>query len=458
MVNFNKAILQNQKIIVMKKVVFFLIFSISIFSFVKSQSLKINAPNLKNDSIIITESKYIQVIPIEIEAVNYWDTTFISLFILEGMAKENEDFSLKLTSPNNTISKTSLKLNYELRVMPDTLNEELESRSILIKAVSNGKEFTKTFILVIIDKDFVKKDDTKDNKNESDLRSLTYINAANFDFANTQKDISYVGNLNIFAPKLSPHYKFGFNAGIFKINYQKNDSLPNSSANVEILARGIGDSLVNGSKYRREVNEYYKKVSNKDISIYFQPIYWINSTTTSNNYFFAHLHTEFLISNWEIENSYATLSFDSLVYNNTPTNPLQPGPSLIYKYKKTFNSKFVNLSGNFGAGVTYIATPFTNSKFFLQSTIGYSTLGMNVISYNDKYQLNKGETSRYLPEIKTLHFFYLFRSSFTHQLSNNSEIIIGADIRGYLPSYTPKYAIYIGLKLKLDESAKTLSN
>ena len=339
------------------------------------------------------------------------------------------------------------------------------------------------FIIIIIfpetivcqEKDPTKKDTTnakkentgkeEDNKKESTVwNNLTYLIAANFDFNETVTG-SFLGKLNIFAPdiKESP---IGFTAGIMRIKFNYKDS-GNSTYFIENRLMHPLDSVKQGSKYLRQFNKYITTRSNFTWSFYAQPLIRIvswpskknkkNSIAPNGVYF--HGHFELLVNKTNVTTNVTTMQQDTALVDTTKGLTYinyQPNPLI---YDKTF------LNGYFGVGLTFNVDPFGNgnSRFFFQPTIGVTTNYPSWASQDISstvVNIVPTRSGKLVPGYTAVSsgWFYLIRAEFSQKLSNNSQIIIGTDIRGLLPRYAPLFAAYVGLNINLDALAGIFSD
>ncbi len=390
---------------------------------------------------------------VEVSANELRNKTELKLIVNEGWASLGKDFEI-IDKDFKTISAQQKTTTFQIKIIGDEEKEGTESMVIIIEGTYESTVVKHKLILEIVDDDSTTKPDIIDAISKK--RSLTYLNAAVFDFGNTKNDLTYVGHFNIFAPDMTTGKRFGFNAGILKVNYRKNDSILNLGINSELLKRNYNDSLVIGQKYRRELNEYYTLTTNKDISLYFQPLLLLYNGKKSNNDIYFHLHSELNISTWNIETGYNTLFHDSIVYTHNQTGPLTPGPSFVYKLKNKNSYKETILSGVFGFGLTYHSKPFNNSSFFLQGTIGYSTTSLLVKDINPEFEINSTKTEKYLRGYSTRNWVYLIRSNYTHSINDNTQIILGIDARGYLPNFQPKFALFLGVNFSVEALGKLI--
>ena len=309
-----------------------------------------------------------------------------------------------------------------------------------------------------------KKEDPKKKTESTVWNNLTYLNAANFDF-NESVNTSYLGKLNIFAPdiKESP---VGFTAGIMRIKFNYKDS-SNSTYHTENRLIHPLDSIKQGLRYLRQFNKYTTTRSNITWSFYAQPmlrvISWPSRKQKANsiapNGIYFHGHLELLVNKTNVTTNVTTLQQDSALVDTTKRLSYigyQPNPLI---FDRTF------LNGYFGVGLTFHLDPFGtgNSRFFFQPTIGITTNYPSWVSQDISSTVVNVVPTRSGTSVQTYQrvssgWFYLVRAEFSQKLSNDSQIIIGTDIRGLFPKYSPLYAAYVGLNVNLDAVAKIFSD
>ncbi|UWY27336.1 hypothetical protein N4T20_16595 [Flavobacterium sp. TR2] len=278
-------------------------------------------------------------------------------------------------------------------------------------------------------------------------QSFMYLNAVDFDF--TTNKAGYTGHFNIYSPPIDSS-KWGYNAGVMKINYSTSDSIMLYTD--EYVKLKPLDKLVVGSKYEARYNEHKIKNKNSSYSIYMQALYALRNPSGNATKIFAHAHGELLISNFEISEAINTLQRDTLTITS-----LDSIPKILSSQNNKNNTKIKSITGYFGLGVTFDLKCTERSRLFFQPTIGYTTNYPQPSSVNT----DGNAASYYLSEIKEWNPFYLVRSYFRYILSTRggagadgakaatSELILGTDIRGLFPKFAPYYSVYIGLNLDL---------
>lgn len=283
---------------------------------------------------------------------------------------------------------------------------------------------------------------------------LLFLNAANFDFTGKLK-VNYVGHINIFAPELGKKGTgllgnckglLGINTGIMKLNYLDSDTSKTRELEENIALRPLYNKLGSGDKYRKEYNRYQYEISNTAWSLYIQPmlkLYSVGDESTGTS-LFLHGHAELLIEKWKISTVKNNLDEDTATYD--PLNPVY-----VHRLSENeVNTRIARLNGYFGGGLTVTLAPWENSSFFFQVTAG----GTNKDNFVD-WDSNKIPPN-YLKSDNEWIGFYLFRAYYTQTVSEAATIVLGTDIRGYLPTYRPNYAIYLGLNLNVSEVANLL--
>lgn len=267
------------------------------------------------------------------------------------------------------------------------------------------------------------------------LGGLTYLNAYNFDFNNSLAS-NYVGHFSLFAPSLSKaegKYGFGFNAGVMKISYAVTDQADSTVYNRKdfFSLDPLKTLSENNGQYGRQFNRYTVKTQSGSYwSLYAQPLLELTDMK-SKHHIYAHGHLELLVNKSSYSVKVKTLAQDTT--SQTPDQPIQSVPASDYTINQT------SYAGYFGGGLTFYLAPWPSSHFFFQATIGRCNV-----------------TFPSVPGIVNQDAFYLFRSYYLQKLSDASTVIIGTDIRGFLPAQSPSYAAYVGLNLALDQVVASL--
>jgi hypothetical protein len=293
---------------------------------------------------------------------------------------------------------------------------------------------------------------------------LMYLSAYNFDFGNTSVSSNYVGHLNIFSPSLNKrvpkslsvinqNYGWGFNTGILKINYNQKDSsnrFQNFKENVFISSF---DELKDSIKYLKQINNYKVETRSTVWSFYVQPTFELTKAG-STQHVYLHGHAELLASKWTSKTSIININQDTGMFNKLKDTSFLIRSRLSNEISTSSNS----ISGYFGAGVTFDLQPWEKGNFFFQPTIGVTTNRPSPSSTDVGSSIRQTGTRRDAATTvigKAWNSFYLVRAYYTHSISDTTNnkgatIIVGMDIRGFFPFYSPQYAAYIGLNVGLD--------
>jgi hypothetical protein len=307
------------------------------------------------------------------------------------------------------------------------------------------------------------------DKKDSIVENITYLNAANFNF-DDNADASYLGKLNIFAPNIGKT-PFGFNAGIMRVKFNYNDT---SHSRYYIENRKIHplDSIKQGNKYLREYNKYTTTRSNTIWSFYVQPMYrlvtWAKSAKTDNglpnslpNAIYLHLHAELLVNKTNV-----TSTIENLQRDTSLVDTIKPGIAYFYSPTKSIIDDRTFLNGYFGLGLNFNLDPFGNgnSRFFFQPTIGITTnypnwASQDISSTTVSLVPVRGSNTIVTPVYQPLKskWFYLVRTEFIQNISDDAQLIIGSDIRGLFPKFNPVYATYVGVNVNVNAIANIFS-
>lgn len=298
----------------------------------------------------------------------------------------------------------------------------------------------KNVVIAITDKEEEKKEDKGADRNR-----IMLLNAYNFDFGSTSLKSNYVGHLNLFAPSLSNNNRWGFNTGIMKINYGQKDSTNTGGATVsENILLSPFDTIKVGLKYLREINSYKTEKRNTVWSFYVQPTFEL-TFKKAKQHVYLHAHMELLASKWSATTTGVNLKRDTSVLG-TNFNAAVFRSNIASNNTYTINS----LSSYFGLGFTFDLTPWNGGSFFFQPTYGITSNTPSLSSVD----INTGLPVSYIKggaqKARTWRSYYLVRANYRHVLSKDATVIIGMDIRGLVPLYSPQYAAYVGLNIGLD--------
>jgi hypothetical protein len=430
-----------------------LIFFISLSLHTKGQVISTYFNGKIVDTVVVKESLLPSDLIITLGVNNNKQTFVIKYKRDEATVSLNKDLILPNENDTNIIGGGKEQKIYAIKILPDTLKESLEF--INIEFYCNSIEKSKRLTIIIEDDDSIPASPQVTKETSLLDTKFTYLNAFAFDFGNIRRDYEYVGHINLFGHHKSKKNRWYYNVGLLKINYRNNDTIETQNTTIDWIARGLFDSLRENNKYRVEQNAYYQRINNRDYSMYMQPMFLVNDENRENNKFFVHAYLELLVSKWEIENGYRTLKVDSITYFKslqTSTN-LSSEPMLLNRVRNSNSYTYNEITGNFGIGFTYQAVPIKGIEFIYQNTIGFNTKGVSYKSFNNRADLFKSEKQS---KLNKENLFYLIRSKLSMDLSDKSEIQLGADIRGYFGVSNPKYALYLGLNLDFAELVKLL--
>jgi hypothetical protein len=166
-----------------------------------------------------------------------------------------------------------------------------------------------------------------------------------------------------------------------------------------------------------------------------------------HNDFYFHVHTELLISKYTTKTNIHTIQSDTLTIGIPEEIP---DTTALLLNKKVTNCATIIVSGYFGIGFTGDLSFSETSSLFIQPTFGFTT---NVPFQNSRRDSFNSE-SYFVDSKGEWNKFYLIRSYFRQKLTDKNEtteLILGVDIRGFLPTYTPLYSIYIGANIPLNK-------
>ncbi len=271
---------------------------------------------------------------------------------------------------------------------------------------------------------------------------LLFLNAANFDFTGSLK-INYVGHINIFAPNLTEEGSWiGINTGIMKLNYLTGDTSKYQFVSENISLNPLYAQPDSGQRYTRQFSRYKYKISNTAWSFYVQPLIKLYCSQTGGDMgssLYWHFHAELLAEHWRITTSKENIAQDTLTY-------LPGDNAYINRYSENeINTSISRLNGFFGTGITTSIAPWEKSLVFFQATIGITNFD-NFVGLN-----NNMVPPRRLMTNGNWCGFYLVRAYYTQKMSDAATIVLGTDIRGYLPAHAPNYATYLGLNLDVQK-------
>lgn len=366
------------------------------------------------------------------------------------------------TPPDDATSALSKKI--------DTLDAKLDTTIIRLDTLEQRK-----LAQALAGKK--QQDSTNDDVDSASNFYITFLNAANFDFSG-KLSTSYLGHFGIWSPKAFGK-NFGFLTGIEKINYA-NGILGNDTAQTEYFYQNVvrpsdyvysvnaPPYIRDGSVYHHQFNQFTFKSSNTAWSYYMEPVWKIKNLkripSDHNVGIYLHLHGELFMNIWSRTQSSVTLADTQLVYTRGGPNDVFANPIVKVPYAAQVVGNKTIFSGYFGAGPIFYLNPFrlkndSSSRFFFQTTIGFAVNAPNFPALtNQSYPLYPNGTYILGTTYAHLKAFYLVKAHFIHNLSSNSQIVIGFMVRDLLPSENPMYAAFIGLNVNLGAIAKLIVN
>lgn len=266
--------------------------------------------------------------------------------------------------------------------------------------------------------------------------SVTYLNAANFDFTGLGKT-NYLGHLNV-TNLPSAIYKFGWSAGMMKINYN-----PDSTSKILSFRNITEDPLkpiTVGTKYYKQSSYLSTILTNSAFSMYMQPTFEIWEDANRNSIILLHAHIELLNFTLNANTTYSNTQQEENTYTVKDSISHLSINRGNYKDTSATTMKRTQSNGYFGIGPTFILKA-SNIQFNFEATYGKT----------DNFPNFQGYLGRTSPTFNKWTSFYLFRANFDIDMSDKTKLIVGTDIRGLLPDYVPLYAVYIGINLDLSE-------
>ncbi len=407
----------------MKKVCLVLVFLIT-GEFIFCQSVKFS------DSIMIVErhEKETKIISLPLECSGIKDSINIEINSINP-----DTDAYQLLTNKVTLYKKQTNATIEFRINSGKVKDAKSDKVYLsLKGLENIKH--SLFIIEIIN--------AKSKTQSNLINDIIFMNAYNFEFGDTKIQNKYVAQFGLYAPNLTKN-KWGFNTGIMHINYAVGDSAANTqSANaIENVQISPLDILTNGSKYLRQFNEYSYQTKFSTWSFYVQPLLQLRESQDKHK-IYLHGHLELLASKYTFTTIVNNKLTDTAIFNSAAPVDVRNYISNKQELNKTF------LSGYFGAGFTFDLNPWPNGRFFIQPTVGINT---SSIAFNSVQENNKLTPNKELDIFKTVNWFYLIRSNYQHKLGEESDLIVGVDIRGRFPLYAPNYAAYVGVDVGINK-------
>jgi len=266
---------------------------------------------------------------------------------------------------------------------------------------------------------------------------IMFLNGYNFDFSG-QLASNYVGHLNLYSPQ--PIKKgmvrwIGFNAGIMKLNYNNNDTVQNMIVRENVSIDPL-QTPVNGTKYLKQFNSYTTQIKQTGWSYYIQPLFQLTNLKSPQK-IFLHGHLELFTNKFQVTTTISNLRQDSAIFDTSKPVVLRGN---LGGNQSVLKNNFID--GYFGGGVTFDLQPYKSAEFFFQPTIGWTT-GIPSLSPLRTTDYN----ARIINSTRKGSGFYLIRSYYIQKLTGASTLTIGVDIRGYLPTYSPQTAVYMGVNI-----------
>lgn len=284
---------------------------------------------------------------------------------------------------------------------------------------------------------------------------FAYMNAVNFDFDGTNGG-SYVGHLNVhkYDAFLSKRkIKMGFNCGILKTNFSRQDSLQESTDYFENVLTHPLDEIKVGNEYLRQYNTKNNVTKNVAWSFYFQPNF---SVVYQKNFkLLVHLHGEYFVNRWTTTTTITNYQQATGTFTNENIEEVKKDIGYINKFEKSLTDPVVTSNTitkgnfNFGAGITIDVNLWTGGSMFVQGTVG------KAIDYVRPENVDP-KTLLYTGTQKKTFGAHLARYILTQEITNNMEGIIGVEIRGKFGE-TPTYSSFIGINIGLNGLKKLLN-
>jgi hypothetical protein len=406
---------------------------------------------------------------LSIKSNNFLFIDSISLLIKDGYIVEINVFSdnKKFENKGAPIEITSSRLSKgDLLYNIFKPNESISLTDILLFNSFNSYTADDGYYLL----NNTKKSITLNRKiydlTDSSNLDITYLNAFNFDFSGNTSP-SYLGLFNVFAPttRLFKNKKWGFMAGIEKINYSNGNINGNDSNQIEYFVQNLVNrfdatknmnnnnyTVRDSASYSKQYNEYTYSSKNTVWSFYFEPTYRLTHYDPSDPKagLYLHLHFELLVNDWSRTANIQNIQDTALV--NAGSNTLTPNSKLLFVSPTQIVSNYNFLTGCFGAGFTFYCSPFKSKKihFLFQPTFGMAVNApdFNLIDNPENPPAPNGTFSGSVTD-SYLSAFYLIRSSFIETFSSSIQFVLGINIRGQFPSNNPQYAAYAGVNLDL---------
>ena len=281
--------------------------------------------------------------------------------------------------------------------------------------------------------------------------NLTYLNAYNFDFNNSNAASGYMGNLNLFfvLNKKSAEPGWAINAGLRKINYAFADTKYTAYEKENILIKPLDEVMNVNDKYLKEFNKYETTSKIGSWSAYFQVLHRIARHSIQSLY--IHVHTELQISKVDFKTEKFNIQSDTVTVtaaNVDKIPPLQTGLERNLNINNTYFGYYFapGLTGDFNI----IEADGYKLRYFMQESIGYCNLQLgnskSLFTDENYYNNNVNFMGNFF---SGKHFFHLLNSYVSNQI-NGLNIIVGTEIRGVFDA-PPLYIFYVGVNTDLQK-------
>ncbi len=278
--------------------------------------------------------------------------------------------------------------------------------------------------------------------------NLTYLNAYNFDFNNSNTSSGYMGNLNLFFKlnKKDVESKWAINAGLKKTNYAFTNNNYATYVEENLLINPLDQLSEVGDKYYTEYNKYSTTSKISSWSAYFQLMYKVIKNFKN---IYAHAHTELQISN--VDYNIEKTNIQRVINSITTTENI---PNLTPKLEDNASIHNTYFGYYLGGGLTgdFIIIDQENYKlrYFIQETIGFSNVqsgnSKSTFTDNNYFNNNVNYTGNF---DSSKHFFHLLNTYISNKI-NGLDIIVGTEIRGVFDS-PPLYIFYVGINTDLQK-------
>lgn len=280
-------------------------------------------------------------------------------------------------------------------------------------------------------------------------KELTYLNAYNFDFNNSDNS-GYLGHLSAFFPLTDTiSNRFYINTGLLKANYTSLQSMDHTTEQIDNVLVNPLNPVAVGTEYLKQYNIYKNSLKISSYSVYIQPMYRILPSIKN---LFVHLHIEFLVYDAEYTTNITTVKSES-------TTITQQELSTIYlpRLETSFSDKNNYYGIYTGAGLTGNFKVSTKDDFALdfvfQATAGWNNLqpgnGNSMLGGIDV----DNENADLIGNLGSKHKgFYWVNAHFDNTFSGLN-LQIGSQIRGTFDN-PALYVFYIGINSDLKKVAE----